>query len=1157
MLKVWMQICREKEPLCLERTPEFMWYLESERRGCRQAVYRLTVCMADGTQLWDSGLQNTDAAQATYAGPAIPPETTCTAVLTVTDCFGETAETQMRFRTGLMAEKFEDPQWGGAKWIGTDTMPLWAPALEVFQLSCEIMLEEGCYSAGILFGGDDPRLTDGNKNILGVEALPMESYVYVRLNTRPLRELEAAALEVYRVGYTREDRKDVPMFSLPVPAEVLNRENQYASHLLHIKAVYGQIDVYLDGVKINVPQGEVSPWNTGALNLNPMGRGGDFICFPALNLIGVQADPAQNVTFRNLTVKNYRTPENVLFRAMEEGEYFQGGVHGQKFLLDPSKGGLPLVRREFLTGKVERAYLTITARGIYEAYLNGEKIGNDFLTPGLTQYNKTHMYQVYDVTSLLRHGENALGIMLGEGWWSGAITFSGENWNFFGDRQSVIAKLTLEKADGSIQTIVTDDSFTASNQGPNRYASLFQGQVYDAVYEEEVVGWTRPGFRGAWPQASVIELSPENAAIGDLPGMMGRTEKMDYSGQRCMGQIGNNVKCVKMLSAQSVQEVRPGVFVYDFGQNIAGIPEILLPAGPGGTVSLRYAEILYPDLPEYADRKGMLMTENLRGALVTDTVMLGEEPVLFRPQFTFHGFRYMELTGLETPVPPEDVKALALSSVENLNADFRCSEDKVNRLFENICWSLRDNFLSIPTDCPQRNERMGWSGDLSVFSRTAVYLCDADAFLRRHMMALRDMQHEDGRFPDIAPVTDGFGGILWGSVGMTAPWEAYLQYGDKTILEEHYDAMARYINFLNQNIDDKTGLQTAGELGDWLGPQNGKTENALLWMTYYVYDLEIMAKTAELLEKPEASAYEALWRLARQRLGDVYFDPETHRTVYSSEDAARGNRMVFEPIDRTKPLPPKEPCGGYRMDTQTSYCVPLMLDAVPEEHIDEARVHLAHVCQEESVDDGGVTRPPYSLMTGFIGTAWILPALTQAGRDDVAYRMLMHTGYPSWLYPVEQGATTIWERLDSYTVEGGFGGHNSMNSFNHYSFGAVGAWMLSRCLGIDRENPGFRQFVLRPMPDEDREMTWAEGFCMTPAGRIESRWEATDRGIRYRFTVPANASCVLQLPGNPFARITESGKAPSEAEGVTDLGHNGRYHQFWLDAGAYEFEVAR
>ncbi len=1156
-LHMWIEC--EIEPLCVESTqPEFSWYWESAAREIEQRAYQVRVSSLKGESYWDSGVVKTKTQSILYAGDLIPPETTCVARLTVWDSAGECYETCQEFRTGLFAECFEDEPWCGAKWIGTGTRNLWAPMLTVFDLSCEITLLPGSEMAGIIFGANDPRLMDRYKNIWGLESMRFGSYLYVRIDTRPLSLRENARLEIFRVGYAKSDSREKPLFSLEIPRAVLCEENRFERHLVRVQSVYGEADLFLDGIQLNCLPAEAPIWMGAGLNLNPAGQGGNYTAFPALCDIGWKLEPGQEAIFQNLTIRNIRKPANVLGSFWREGKVASGRENGSFCVFDPSRGGIPMLRRDFYAEAISRAYLTITARGCYEAYINGEKVGKDFLAPGLTHYHRTHMYQVYDVTGQLQDGDNAIAVELGEGWWSGAITFKGEFWNFWGDVQSVLLKLTLEHTDGTVTTIVSSpDTFTASNEGVIRYGSLFQGEVWDLWFADASAGWKNPGFSGGWKPAIEIPLSSETAVLGEVPSMKEGTISLSYDQQRVMGQIGNGVRCCETFTAKSVQEVRPGVYIYDLGQNIAGVPEIQMPGGcPGQEVTIRYGEILYPMLPEYGDNQGMLMVENLRAAHATDVIYLGEEPTSFAPRFTFHGFRYLEITGVDQPIPIEQVKARALSSVETLTADFTCSDERINRLFRNITWSLRDNFLSIPTDCPQRNERMGWSGDLSVFSQTAVYLSDANAFLRRHMLAMENLQTEEGAFPDIAPVSNGFGGILWGSAGIVVPWEAYCHYGDRKILETHYDAMARYITFLRSHEDPNTGLQMAGELGDWLGPQVMKTENSLLWTAYYVYDLGLMANIAEALGKPEAAEYRAHYLQSRHRFNEIFFDSETHRTVYSGESAARGNRMPFQPVDYSKPLPPKEPGGGYLMDTQTSYCVPLALGLVEEDYLKPVQDHLSAFCRRENADDDGILRPAYSLMTGFVGTAWLLPALSDAGQDDIAYQILENEAYPSWLYPVKQGATTIWERLDSYTVEKGFGGHNSMNSFNHYAFGAVGQWLMANCLGISGQAPCFTTFCMQPTPDPTGHMTWAQGWCDTKMGRVTSRWEITPEGTHYQITVPAGSTCMLELPGERDAVVIESGKAIDEAESITVLGWN-KTHRFRVKSGSYHFQVSK
>jgi alpha-L-rhamnosidase len=307
--------------------------------------------------------------------------------------------------------------------------------------------------------------------------------------------------------------------------------------------------------------------------------------------------------------------------------------------------------------------------------------------------------------------------------------------------------------------------------------------------------------------------------------------------------MGDNASIVKTLTARSVEEVRPKVFVYDMGQNMVGVPQIQIKNGKKGQeIILRYAEVKYPNLPDYKGNEGMVMMENIRAALTQDTYILKGGDETIQPRFTFHGYRYVEITGVDQAVPAASVKGLVISSITGLSSSYETSNELVNKLWQNITWSLRSNFLSIPTDTPARNERMGWSGDISVFSRSATYLTDADLFLRRHLLAMRDVQAESGRFTDVAPMGGGFGGTLWGSAGIIVAWETYQQYGDLPLLREHYDAMKKYIQFLETKVEKNTGILNEGPLGDWLSPENNKNDNTHLWMAYYAYDLEIMAK---------------------------------------------------------------------------------------------------------------------------------------------------------------------------------------------------------------------------------------------------------------------------------------------------------------------------
>ena len=968
-----------------------------------------------------------------------------------------------------------DP-FAGAKWIGTSERVLYADFLPQYMLSADVDIADGSSRASVLMGCNDPRLMDVDLNIMGVANAPDESFVRVELDKG------GKCVNVYRTGYTKEDVPGKVFQRLPVADSLLTTNPAQ----LTVYVTYSELRILLNGGML------------GRVGVGPLGNGGDYIAYPQLADVGWLVEEGQTARVSNLEVREIRKPNALLYR----NDGMTDAASGVKVLNEPSYGGMPVLRNSFKIKKkaIESATLYATARGIYEISINGKKVGDDFLAPGLSQYNKHHYYQTYDVTPLLTKQKNEFQVSLGEGWWSGDITYGGGNRNYFGDQLAFLARLQVKYADGSTQAVVTDpSSWQVTTDGPVVYASLFQGQVTDANRSLAGATW-RPA------EEMVLEGHISDATFGQTAP---RTD--EYDNWQLVPQTDPSPRVFTTLTAQEVTEVRPGVYVYDMGQNFAGIPSITLRGlKEGQQLRFRYAEVLYPDLPEYKGNEGMLMLENIRGAMAQDLyVASGAIEEVFEPHFTQHGYRFLEITGVEKAPALNDVKGLVISSVQGFTAHYESSNPLVNRLWDNVRWSMLGNFISIPTDCPQRNERMGWSGDLSVFSRTATYLSDVDDFLTRHTQAIRDVQMPDGKMPDVAPLGGAFGGLLWGSVGVTVPYECYRQYGDTAILELNYEAMQRYMDLIaDKYIEQETGLMTQGNrifggLGDWLGPQNGQLDNTAIWDAYYIFDLQIMQEAAKVLGYGEdAAAYAQKLADRKKQFVDRYFDKRTGRFV------ASGYR------------PTKE---GQIIHIQSSYVLPLAFGIIEDEALRRKVVdNLVSTILRPGVTDNGIVCPPYSLMTGFITTAWISKALSENGRSDMAYRLLQQTTYPSWLYPVTQGATTIWERLDSYTKERGFGGNNSMNSFNHYSFGAVGQWLMAHSLGIDRdpEKPGFKHFVLRPEADPTGQMTWAKGWYDTPYGRIESGWKREGGKVRYEFTIPEGCSATLRIPGIPEQELT-------------------------------------
>ena len=1175
-----IQVDYQTTPLGIdEEVPFFSWQMQTQpaERGKFQSAYQIEVLDENNHTVWNSEKRDEDVSVGIpYEGKKLESRRQYTVRVSVWDEEQNKTVGESYFETGLLNPK--ESAWNGAQWIGgsAEDLNFYSHYLSVFKLDYTLQLEKATRSkkASFVLGANDRRLQDRNKNIQGVLSKKNESYVEFELDLSQLsaEKDETAFLNIYRVGYAPGDSPKVPFAQFPIAKTLLNLDNQYEKHQFYISCVFGFFEIFMDGLaqenKISLDDDKSSsPRRQVGFNVNPVGTGNNYISFPMLADVGFKVKPKQKAHFSSLNIKHYRSPSNIVFQEKGEavsifnvwqkknafwidsnGYHLQGGAEGVVVISDPSRNATPMLRTQFDTNQkeIKKARIYATARGIYELYLNGERIGNDYFNPGLTQYNTTQMYQTYDITSLLnKRGKNVLGAWLSEGWWSGNITYTGENWNYFGDRQSLLAQLIITYEDGSEQIIGTNPThWKIYTEGPIRYGSFFQGEVYDANKEASIEGWSTIDYH---------DENWKNAVTVPLKGTQYKSASLPFQNLKIIGQLGKNASIVKTLQAQSVSEVRPGVFVYDMGQNMVGFPRIKLPKDQTkDTITLRYAEVKYPKLSDYKGNEDMVMLENIRAALTQDIYIRarGKEATI-APRFTFHGYRFIEITGIDNPLPLAAVEGSVVSSIDSLASYYETSNSLVNKLWQNITWSLRGNFLSIPTDTPARNERMGWSGDINVFSKSATYLTAADPFLRRHLLAMRDIQSEQGRFSDVAPVGGGFGGTLWGSAGIVIPWELYLQYGDKKVLAEHYEAMKHYMTFLNTKINPDTGILNEGPLGDWLSPEEFKNDPTLLWTAYHIFDLNIVKQTASLLGfSEEATEYERQYQERKTFFNLHYVHPDHGKTLHLGNQSLR-----FGPA-----LPPeRQKKAGDIVDTQVSYAVPLALNAFNANNKQMAQQHLVKAVERENEDEYGIIRPKHSLMTGFIGTASINPSLSKAGRHDLAYRLLQQTSYPSWLYSVKNGATTIWERLNSFTLENGFGGNNSMNSFNHYSFGAVAAWMNSYSLGIQRDekSPGFKHFILQPTPDPTGEMKYAKGHYDSVYGRIESAWKTTPTGWEFETTIPPNTSAIWILEEANQWEVLEH----SKGEQKPLLGYKskkvGTNLHTTLPSGKYHFKITK
>ena len=745
----------------------------------------------------------------------------------------------------------------------------------------------------------------------------------------------------------------------------------------------------------------------------------------------------------------------------------------------------PYLRKEFPLDKpVRRARMYATARGVYELYVNGSRVGNDVLAPGWTDYDRRIQYQTYDVTPLLAEGPNALGAVLGDGWFAGFFGFDPKHRGaLYGARPQLLAQLDVEYEDGTTESLATDGSWRSS-AGPILYSDLLMGESYDA--RREMPGWTEPGFDDSgWYGVETEEIGETNL----------------------VAQPDEGTRVTEELEAKTVTEPEGGRYVFDLGRNMVGWVRLKVEGGAGTKVTLRHAETLNPD--------GTIYTENLRSARQTDTYTLkGEGEEIYEPRFTFHGFRYVEVTGYPGEPRPGAITGRVVHSATPPSGSFECSSPLVNELQENIVWGQRGNFLSVPTDCPQRDERLGWMGDAQVFVRTASFNMDVAAFFEKWMVDVQDAQSPEGAFPDVAPLLRGskhidlrWGAPAWGDAGVIVPWTIYRTYGDTRIVERHYDAMARWMAYLREANPDLIRKNRMGNnYGDWLSPKGDHTPKHLLATAYWAYDAKLMAEMA----------------LATGRDEDV----TKYRDLNERITAAFEEAFV-------------SPDGRIEGDTQTCYLLALHMGLLPEELRSAAAEHLVRTIERED----------WHLSTGFVGVGYLCPVLTEAGYTDVAYRLLENETYPSWGYTIKNGATTIWERWDGWTEENGFQSPN-MNSFNHYSLGSVGEWLYRYVAGIDLATPGYGRIVIRPRPGGS--LTHARAEYDSVRGRISSSWKIEDDRFILKALVPPNTTATVHVPCSDD--VSEGGRPVHEADGVEFVRAGGGETILAVGSGRYEFE---
>jgi len=720
----------------------------------------------------------------------------------------------------------------------------------------------------------------------------------------------------------------------------------------------------------------------------------------------------------------------------------------------------PLLRNVFpLSKRVLEATAYISSHGFYEARLNGHKIGDSFLTPGWTSYNKRLQYQAYDVTSLLTEGENAIGVTLGSGWYRSPLGPYTPRANFYGDKTALLMEIRIVFTDGSTKIISSDKNWKSST-GALRFAEIYNGCVIDTRLEKS--GWTMPAFNDQdWLPVHV----------------------MPYAKNTLVATYNEPVKQHEVFKPIKIITTPRGEKVMDFGQNLVGWVKVTLKGHAGDSIKIAHAEVL--------DKAGEFYTDNLRAAKAENIYILKDTTKrTFEPQFSWQGFRYIKINGIKNPLNPDDFTAVAIYSDMKASGSFSCSNPLLNQLQHNIQWGQKGNFLDVPTDCPQRDERLGWTGDAQVFSRTAAFNMDVHNFFTKWLKDVAADQYKSGSIPYVIPDvftngTDEVGGSSgWGDVATIIPWNMYYAYGDKKILENQFQSMKAWINYIQKQT--RNGLWVTGShFGDWLfysvnDDRDGIsaiTNKYLIAQCFYAYSTQILINSAKVLnKKADEEYYSKLLAQIKQAFANEY---------------VTANGLISS-------------------DTQTAYVLALEFDMLPVKLRQQAAARLV---KNIELYHGHLT-------TGFLGTPYLCDALSKFGYTDVAYKLLLQDTYPSWLYPIKQGATTIWERWDGVKTDGSFE-EPSMNSYNHYAYGAIGDWMYRNIAGIIPATPGYKKITIRPVIGGG--LSWAEGKYECPYGSISCKWGIIANKLNMNVTIPQNTTADIFVPdfqGKTYQKFT-------------------------------------
>ena len=1066
-----------QDPLGIGITrPRLGWIVRSDERGQKQTAYQVLVASTPETlagdrgDRWDSGKAVSDQTlHVEYAGNPLGPRMSCYWKVRMWDKTDRPSpwSATATWTMGLL----QASDWGEAQWIAHDD-PAPPPPISR-QYGCLTWL---CGSAdaakwvAIDLGND--------QTIDAVRLCP----------ARPLAT--TPGFPVY--GW----QPNAPGFLFPVRFKI---EAGRRADFSDAKVVVDQTGADVPNPGLETPIYRFAPILARHVRLtvtHMMDRVGGNFGF-ALAEMEVLSGP------RNVAAgAGVAAPDSVETGGWSKDYLVDGRLGDQEGIGEVTNQPATMLRKEFdVRGPVKRAMVSVTGLGLYELRMNGRRVGDHVLAPEWTRYQTRIQYQTYDVTGLLHEGANAVGAELSGGWWTGPITIESTLQN---PRFCLLLRLDIELADDSTQTMVTDPSWQASADGPIRRAGIYFGETYDGT--KEMPGWDGPGFIGAgWSPVRILP-SPDGAGNATL-----------------VAQCNEPIRVVTELRAVKMTEPKPSVYVFDLGQNMVGWCRLKAEAPAGTKITVRHAEVLGDD--------GMLYTANLRGAAQINEYTWPGGLAELEPHFTYHGFRYVEVTGL-TGRPTEDaILGRVFHSAAPDTGEFSCSNELINRIMHCVQWTQRANLMGVPTDCPQRSERIGFAGDIQAFSQTASFNMDLAGFFTKWVSDLRDAQLDDGRFPNLAPHpadlewlrwTNVEFGPGWSDAGVIVPWRVYQNYGDFRLLQEQYEAARRWIEFVRVH---NPGLlwhhERGGDYGDWLNgdmtnlPDSphgvSATSTELVATAFYAHSTQLLAKMAAVLGRcADAVTYGRLF--------------EDIRGAFNREYVAGDGRI--------------------RGDTQGGYALALHFNLIEEALRPQAMEHLL----------AAITRYQGHPSTGILATHLMMLELSRHGRHDEACRLINLRTVPSWGHMVENGATTIWERWDGMVPGRGLQNPN-MNSFNHWAFGSVGEWMWRELAGLnpDETQPGYKHFSIRPRSCGD--LTWVSARYDSIRGPIKSEWEIAGGQFRLHVEIPANTTATVHVPAKSADAVTESGLVASGAEGVMFIRMEGMAAVFGVGSGQYNFQA--